>query len=338
MIHLTNISSGVELFDALNSDVRLQMLNIIMKNEEINLNQLAKEVSLSNGAITAHIKKLQNAKLIKVRTKSGVRGSTKVCTLAATKIIIDFFDENEYQKNVYAFDIGVGHFTDYEISPTCGIVSQKVIIGELDDPRYFSFPERIDACLLWFTKGHITYQLPNSLKLSEVCTELQIGMELASEAPGYTTYYPSDIRFKINGIDLGYFTSMGEFNDRKGIFTPDWWFENLGQYGKLKLLTINESGSFIDGLKISNVTIEQLNITHRSTLFFTIEVAEDAVNLGGVTIFGKGFGDYNSGITVKIFYKEKQDKKEYSKAESPADVLDKYAALFPVQTPENQNE
>lgn len=311
MIHLTNISDGALLYDALNSDVRIQILNILMKEQEINLNQLAKELNLSNGAVTAHIKKLQDAALIKVDSKSGVRGSQKVCSLACTKIIIDMFDETSLQKNVYSFDIGVGHYTDYKISPTCGIVNQKVIIGELDDPRYFSFPERIDASLLWFAKGHITYQLPNSLKLSEECTELQIGMELASEAPGYTTYYPSDISFIINGVNVGYFTSIGEFNDRKGIFTPDWWFENLGQYGKLKLLTVNETGSYIDGLLISNVTIDQLKISHRSELFFTIQVAEDAVNLGGVTIFGKGFGDYNSGISVKMFYKEKKDRKEY---------------------------
>lgn len=303
MIHITDIRSSMAVLDALHSEVRLNILNLIKRYGEINLNQLAKELGLSNGAITAHIRKLQEAKLIKVRSKSAVRGAQKVCSLMATKVIIDIFDESALQKNAYAFDIGIGHYTDFSVTPTCGVVLKDVILGELDDPRYFAFPERIDARLLWFTQGHLTYQLPNSLKLGEECTELQIGMELASEAPGYSTYYPSDISFLVNGIDLGFFTSLGEYNDRKGIFTPDWWFPNLGQYGKLKLLTVNDTGCFIDGLKISDVTIGQLDIAHRSAISFTIEVKKDAANLGGVNIFGKGFGDYDSGISFKMFYK-----------------------------------
>lgn len=303
MIHIVGVENGKELFDALNSEVRLGIICLLKENGETNLNQLAKKLNISNGAITAHIKKLQNAKLINVRSESGVRGAQKLCSLATTKIIVDLFDKDIYSENVYSFDIGIGHYVDYKISPTCGIVNDTVIIGELDDPRYFSFPERIDARLLWFTQGHVTYQLPNSLKLSETCTELQIGMELASEAPGYTTHFPSDISFKINGRNLGYFTSPGEFNDRKGIFTPTWWFENLGQYGKLKLLTVNNLGCFIDGLKISDTTINDLEITPQSEIVFSISVEEDAINVGGVSLFGKGFGDYNSGITMKMFYK-----------------------------------
>lgn len=302
MIHIKDIESGAPLFDALNSDVRIEILKILREIGEANMNQLAKQLNLSNGAVTGHIKKLQDAKMIKVRSRSGVRGSQKICTLATEKIIIDLFDNDLDLKNVYSFEIGIGHYVDFEISPTCGIVNKDVIIGELDDPRYFSFPERIDARLLWFSEGYIRYQLPNSLKINEVCTELQIGMELASEAPGYTTYYPSDIGFRINNTYLGYFTSPGEFNDRRGIFTPAWWFENLGQYGKLKLLTINENGCFIDGLKISDITINELEITPQKDLVFSIEVAHDAVNKGGVNIFGKGFGDYDSGITMKMFY------------------------------------
>lgn len=302
MIHIKDIESGTSLFDALNSDVRIQIIKFLCENGEANMNQLAKTLNLTNGAVTGHIKKLQEAKIIKVRTRSGVRGSQKICTLATEKIIIDLFDNDSNLKNVYSFDIGIGHYVDFKVAPTCGLVNRDVIIGELDDPRYFSYPERIDARLLWFSYGHISYQLPNSLKMNETCTELQIGMELASEAPGYTTYYLSDIGFRINGKYLGYFTSPGEFNDRRGIFTPSWWFENLGQYGKLKLLTVNENGCFIDGLKISDTTIEELELTPQSEIVFTIEVAEDAVNRGGVNIFGKGFGDYDNGITVKMFY------------------------------------
>lgn len=303
MIHIIDIKNGAKLFDALNSEVRIEIINILKELGEANLNQLAKALNLTNGAITTHVKKLQDAELINVHSRAGVRGAQKICSIATEKIIIDLFDEDAHMKNVYSFDIGIGHYVDYVIAPTCGLVNDTVIIGELDDPRYFAFPERINARLLWFTEGYVTYRLPNNLKLNEICTELQIGMELSSEAPGYSTYYPSDISFKINEYELGFFTSPGEFNDRRGIFTPTWWFENLGQYGKLKLLTINDIGCFIDGLKISDTTIDDLNISPQSEIAFSIGVKPDAINRGGVNIFGKGFGDYDNGITVKMFYK-----------------------------------
>ena len=33
-----------------------------------------------------------------------------------------------------------------------------------------------------------------------------------------------------------------------------------------------------------------------------MEVAEDAAHVGGLTIFGKGFGNYNQDISVRINY------------------------------------
>lgn len=302
MLHIKTIEDGVKIYDALNSDVRLKIIAILKERDNINLKQLASALRLTNGALTTHIKKLEDSKIIKVSSKSGVRGSQKVCSLAETKLIIDFFDENDFLENVYSFDIGIGHYVDYKINPTCGIVTKDAIIGEFDDPKYFTFPERIDASLLWFTTGHVSYQLPNSLKGNEICSEIQICMELCSEAPGYSTHYPSDINFMINNKDLGYFTSPGEFNDRRGIFTPSWWFPNLGQYGKLKLLTVNQNGCYIDGLKISDTTVNDLNIGAEKNILFTIRVDKNAKNVGGVTLFGKNFGDYDNGITLKMFY------------------------------------
>lgn len=304
MIHITDIGSALPFFEALASDVRLNILRLIRQSGEMNLNTLAKELGLSKSAITAHIKKLHDAGLIEVRSGSGVRGSQKLCRLVEEKVIIDLTDENSLHKNAYCFDIGVGHYIDYKASPTCGLVTSDAIIGELDDARYFAYPDRVDARLIWLTTGYLSYRLPNSLRLGEECTELQIGMELASEAPGCCACYPSDISFSLNGVSLGYFTSLGEFNDRRGVFTPEWWFPNLGQYGRLKLLTLNDTGCYIDGLKIGGVTIGDLGIKPQSELTFSIEAREDAVNHGGVSIFGKGFGDYDSGITVRMFYRK----------------------------------
>ena len=57
MIHITNLDEGLELFKALGSEVRMQILNILLDNDQMSMNQLASELNISNGALTGHIKK-----------------------------------------------------------------------------------------------------------------------------------------------------------------------------------------------------------------------------------------------------------------------------------------
>ena len=64
-------------------------------------------------------------------------------------------------QNTYVTEIKIGHYTNYEVYPTCGLASSSKIIGEVDDSRYFAHPDRYDADILWFTKGYIEYMIPN---------------------------------------------------------------------------------------------------------------------------------------------------------------------------------
>ena len=128
-------------------------------------------------------------------------------------------------------------------------------------------------------------------------------MEIASEAPGYSAYYPSDIHFAVNDHTLGYFTSKGEFNDRPGTCNPAWWYGNLGQYGKKILVVVNEEGTFICGIKVSDVRLSELGIMAGKQIRFRIFVPEDAVHRGGFSLFGRGFGDYDEGIMCNFVCK-----------------------------------
>ena len=87
-----------------------------------------------------------------------------------------------------------------------------------------------------------------------------------------------------------------------GIFTPDWWLPNWNQYGLLKMIVINRKGTFIDGMKISDVNIRQFDLNYRSTIRFKFMVSEERGNVGGLTIFGSQFGNYNQDINVRINY------------------------------------
>jgi predicted transcriptional regulator len=301
MLHIKNLDEGLELFKALGSDIRIELIKILINEGSLNMNELAGRLSITNGALTSHIKKLEECGVVTVSSEGSGHGNQKVCSVELDKILIDIQDKKK-QENTYVSDIKVGQFTDYNVTATCGLASKKKLIGEVDDIRYFAHPERFEADILWFTKGHVEYDLPNFVPNGQKFDEICITAELSSEAPGVNNFWPSDIHFSINGTPIGFWTSPGDFGDVKGIFTPDWWFPDWNQYGMLKMLVVNHKGTFVDGKKISSVTIDDLDITPKSSIKFRLEVPENAEHVGGLTIFGKGFGNYNQDINVKIAY------------------------------------
>ena len=303
MIYLKDLRQGRLLYEALDSDIRLGILEELLQKGELNLAYFATTFRVSNGAITAHIKKLREAGLIEITTSSGRRGTQKICRLAADKIVIDILSSIQTEGRVESAHIDIGHYVSYDIHPTCGIATAEKPVGRFDEPSCFSYPERIKAGILWFSWGHVEYLIPNYLTPESELLELQFSMELASEAPGYAAYYPSDIHFAVNGHELGYFKSRGEYNDRAGSCNPAWWGGNLGQYGKKVLVVVNRSGSYISGLKISDTTLSDLALKAGDQIRFRIFVPEDAVHRGGVTLFGRGFGDYDEGIVCNFVCK-----------------------------------
>ena len=303
MLHVKNLDEGLEIFKALGSELRINIIKLLQENHEMNMNELATSLGITNGALTSHIKKLEESGIIQVMTERGSHGNQKVCKVAVDKIVVDEeSEENEEDQNIYYTEVKVGHYSDYEVYPTCGLATSQAIVGEVDDPRYFSHPDRINAGILWFTKGYIEYIIPNLLPSATKIDQITVSLEISSEAPGINNDWPSDISILLNDVKIGTWTSPGDYGDVQGIFTPDWWFPNWNQYGLLKMIVINKKGTFVDGLKISNVTINEFNLDYKSTVRFKFEIEEDAKNVGGITIFGSEFGNYNQDIKVRIAY------------------------------------
>ncbi len=302
MLHIKNVEEGLNIFKALGSDIRVNIIKNLLENKEMNMNELATSLKITNGAITGHVKKLEDCGIVSVYSKYTGHGNEKVCSVKLDKILVEIDGDNMQTKDIYDTEIKVGLFSDYEVYPTCGISTEKNLIGVVDDPRFFSHGDRVNAQIIWFTKGYVEYQIPNLLPLSQKIDQITLTFEISSEAPGVNSDWPSDISFYLNGKFLGMWTSPGDFGEPQGLFTPDWWFPNWNQYGLLKMIVVNKKGTFIDGLKISNVTIDELNLDYRSQIKFKFAVEDDAKNLGGLTIFGKKFGNYGQDIKVRINY------------------------------------
>ena len=301
MIHITSLDDGLETFKALGSDTRIQILNILLENEQMSMNQLATELNISNGALTGHVKKLEECGLINISNESAGHGNQKMCSVTQDRIIVDIKKPIDY-KNVFETEIKVGQFSRHQVWPTCGIATSESVIGEFDDIRYFNHPDRFTANILWFTKGYVEYTIPNLIPSNQRITQLSISAELSSEAPGIDNNWPSDISFYINDTKIGMWTSPGDFGDVHGMFTPQWWPQNWNQYGLLKLLVINDYGTYIDGLKISDVSTLSLHLDYISDIRLRLAVENDSEHVGGITLYGKSFGNYDQDIRVAINY------------------------------------
>lgn len=284
------------VYEALASKVRLQIIQLLSK-DKLSIKELADALGLSSAIVTKHIQKLEDANLIRTERL----GKQKISRLQVDQIQINF-----PEKIFQAFDsketsIPIGHYTAYDVEPSCGLASASDFIGPVDQPKFFMEPSRMDARILWFTTGYVEYQSPNFLSENEKLEMMEISMELSSEFPFSNDNWPSDITFSLNGVELGYWTSPGDFADTRGKYTPKWYPDNLNQYGLLKTVRIMNHGTFIDGDQISDVTIKDIP-QNEETWHLRIEVKKDAKHPGGCTLFGKGFGNYDQNIKLRTYY------------------------------------
>ena len=312
MLYLNSLSEAEEIFKALSTPMRIRIMELIYENNHMSMNDLAESLDLTNSAISMHVGKLEAAGLVTIQTTSGKRGVMKVVRPRYERLIVDMAPgAGVNARKCYTDEIAVGHYTNIDVKPTCGLSTSGNLIGDLDNPKVFSYPERFKADILWIGSGFVTYNLPNRLKPGQLLTEIQVSFEISSECPNFNEDYPSDIYFDINGKALGKWISPGDFGKRRGMLCPNWWPAGLNQYGLLKTLIINGAGTFMDGThKLSSTTINDLNIDYNSSINFTFSVPQDTANCGGLTIFGESFGDYSQNIQVKLFYEESNEPEQ----------------------------
>ena len=213
------------------------------------------------------------------------------------------FPKEKKVSDVLEVEMPIGIFTNYNVSSPCGLCSSDEIIGFLDIPDSFLNPARMKAGLIWCGTGSVEYKFPNNAFYDErKVKKLEFSLELSSEVPGTNPNWLSDITLWVNNLEVGTWTSPGDFGDRRGKYTPSWWKLEGSQYGLLKNWVITDEGTFIDDVKISDVKLDDLNLKEHHSIKTKIGVKEDAKNIGGMNIFGKGFGDYDQGIILRLYF------------------------------------
>ena len=289
---------------ALSSDLRLKILELL-NERSMNVIELAQKLEVPVSTVSNSIVILEEADLIRTERQTGVRGVMKLCSRKKDNIAIRLVMPNGHEIQSHYQMMPIGHYTDISVTPVCGLLSDARNIGEQDDVSSFYDQMRYDAQLLWFQQGYVEYRFSNRILKDNHLKCIEISFEACSEAPNYRMDWPSDISVFLNGVEIGTWLCPGDFGGRQGKFSPLWWNQSSTQYGILKRWRVDETGAYLDDVRISDVTLSDLGIMESPFIRLSIAVKKDAVHQGGINLFGEKFGDYNQAIVMRLDYIDK---------------------------------
>lgn len=302
-LNLDNIEYSAQVCKAIASEVRLSILKLLV-DHAMTISELATTLMLPLSTISMHTRILQQAHIITITAKPGLRGTKKLCGIAASDICLDIFEHVAtkrllVEQRVY---IPIGQYVGCEVSAPCGLVSSTSFIELEDNVDSFYSTKHINAQLIWLSKGYLEYHIPNAIIRDHQLAEIEFSFEICAEAPGYNNDWPSDIGIDINGFKVATFRLKGDYGGRRGYQNPLWWGSSSTQFGEIKRLIINHKGCYINDQQVSSLKLNDLGVDRGYYLAFRIYTDESQTYIGGLNLFGKNFGDYPQDIIMKVAY------------------------------------
>lgn len=291
---------------ALSSPIRLEILRLL-GNESLMLSEIAEKLNLPLSSTSFHLKVLEESRLLGADYSIKRKGSVRWYTFSGYDLSITMRVDNEKPGAVplpFTQAINIGDYIDAEFSRDCGMADEKGMIIENDPSDVFN-ARRHDAQILWSRNcGHVEYAISNRYAQMGVLSDINVSLELCSEALGYNHNYPSDITFWINGVELCTFHCPGDFGNRYGKFTPKWWYIDSTKYGLLTTINVLDSGVYLNGKQVNkNIDIAALRLDKGNRTSLKIGIKNTAVHKGGFNLFGDKFGDYDQPIVFNAVYK-----------------------------------
>lgn len=286
---------------ALSSPMRLDILSMLNCKGMI-ISEIAKNLNIPASSAALHVKVLEEAGLIMLEEQPGTRGATKLCNRKKDIVHIELVGRPSGIGEVTSVEMPVGCFSECKVMPTCGLANAGGIIGYEDITSYFYHPDRVTAGILWSSGGYVKYLFPNLVPKTKRLKSLTVSAELCSEAPGYNENWVSDITLMINGHDCGFYRSGGDYGARRGRLTPESKSIGSTQYGRMVSWKVEAAGVFLENKKVSDVTVEDLEIMTHEAVEVWIGNKEGIKFSGGFNIFGRGFGDFDQDITMIAEY------------------------------------
>ncbi|NBS00595.1 MAG: ArsR family transcriptional regulator [Rhizobiales bacterium] len=305
---VVNADRQYQILRGLASPLRLRIMRHLLKQGPLNINQIAKAFRQPQSTIASNIQILEETGLIETKISKASKGQQKICYARYSEIVVKIDPEaTNRDKDIIEVEMPLGLYTTSNVSAPCGLCSTEKILGMLDVPELFLDPARVKAALVWFGRGYIEYKFPNNAKVINANVEaLEFIMELSSEVPGTNVDWPSDISLWVNGIKIGTWQCPGDYGDQRGILTPLWWKLEGSQYGILTSWRISQHGTYLGDIKLSNVTLGELQLPEHHSVKLRIGIDDKAGLPGGINIFGRGFGNHDQDIKMRLHLVKKQ--------------------------------
>lgn len=303
-------AEAVELFRALGLESRISILKLLAEGEK-NINELGSALGVSQPTVTKHIQQLEQVGLVVSEYLPGLQGMQKKCRLRYNRLMFSLAPSIASENRVDEIAMPIGLYTLVNPGGTCGLANRTKFIGFLDKPQSFYDPERASAEILWMANGFVEYTFPNDLPSSMEVERLELAMEVCSEAPDHNPDWPSDLTLWINGVEVGTWTSPGDFGGKRGLLNPQWWVEHMTQFGLLKIWSVDRDRSYVDGSRISEVGLSRLLVTPQQPITIRLGVKPDAEHQGGFNLFGRGFGNYAQDLVLRLHYVPKKGQERH---------------------------
>ncbi len=96
MLHIKSLDEGLPIFKALGSEIRVEIIQILLENHGMSLNELACRLNITNGALTNHIKKLEDSGIVSISTLSSGHGNIKKCSVFLDQILVDLDTREDF--------------------------------------------------------------------------------------------------------------------------------------------------------------------------------------------------------------------------------------------------
>ena len=290
-----------KLGKALSSPQRLAIIRLLYDGN-FSITQIAEKLGMPGSSAAFHLNLLEEAGLVRMEEQPGSRGRTKLCSRRQDFVNLCLLPRNTEINEVLRVELPVGEFFSCRPVPTCGLCSPAGVIGMEDAQYSFYLKERSEAGLLYSSAGEVEYRFANQVPARRRIRRLTFSMELCSEAPGYDETWKSDITVWVNGVECATWRCPGDFGARRGRLTPALWGAGSTQYGLLTKWELDETGTYINGVRSSDVRLAEVAAEKNPFISLRIGNKEQAQYVGGFNLFGRTFGDYPQDIVMEVEY------------------------------------
>ncbi len=288
---------------ALSVPKRVEILRLLGEKNIMSVNEIALSLDLPISSASMHIGVLEEADLVYCERMSSIHGSMKMCTRRKSSVYFRLRAEPAPSAKQFSQALPMGAYSRAaDIEEPCGLASQVGPIGVYNNPRSFYLPERLDAQILWFKSGRLDYQFSLLLHENIDIEYLELSFEACTQAQLQDPVWKTEINVSINDCPLGSGICSCDNQGRRGTFNPSWWPDVATQHGELQTWRVTSGGSFLQGQRVSDVTLNDLRLTERPCVDVSILVPRDSQYQAGVNLFGTGFGDYNQALHLLIGY------------------------------------